>query len=86
MTNMKFVTVEIIKRKNSDLFIGTSEQMKGLYVHGRSVKELEARIPGAIKEVLEAEGKVGVKVLPVADEVPDAFISSGETRKFALAA
>lgn len=90
MTAARIITVNIIKHRDTGLLLGTSEQMRGLYVHGRSIEELESRIADAIKELLEAEGKTGVKVLPVEDadaaKIPPAFISTKSVRKFALAA
>lgn len=90
MSTAKIISVEIIKHRNSDLLMGISDDMKGLYVHGRSYEEVESRIPGAIREILEAEGKTNVQVLPVEDSpreaMPSSFVSTHTVRKFALAA
>lgn len=90
MTAAKIVNVRIIKHRDTDLLLGISDEMRGLYVHGRSVEELENRIAAAIRELLEAEGKVGVQVLPVQDSdsavVTEAFVSTNSIRKFAIAA
>lgn len=89
MSTARIITVDILRHKGSDLHMGISEDMKGLYVHGRSIEEVESRVPAAIKEILEAEGKTGVQVLPVEDlrreTVPAAFIAS-TVRKYAIAA
>ncbi|KFC65037.1 hypothetical protein FF80_02887 [Devosia sp. LC5] len=86
MSTDRIIIVEIVRHRDSGLLLGKSEQMRGLYVHARSIEELERRIPLAIKEMLEATGEKNVQVLPFEDEIPEAFVASGETRKFALAA
>lgn len=89
MSKAKIISVEIVKHRGSDLLVGISDDMRGLYVHGRSYEEVESRIPDAIRELLEAEGKKGVQVLPVEDAsgaVSEAFVSTHTTRKYALAA
>ena len=60
-----------------------SEDMPGLVVHGRSDEELDEKLPGAIRDLLEARGFTVVHVTLVRDKehaVPDfgppAFIAS----------
>ena len=38
------------------LIVAYSDDLKGLLVHGRSVDEIKAKLPGAIKEILDAQG------------------------------
>lgn len=89
MSTAKIITVEIIEHRETGLLVGISEDMKGLYVHGRSREELEARLAPAIKELFEASGKPNVQVLSVEDHAPEvspAFVSTRAFRKFAIAA
>lgn len=86
MSTEQIIIVEIVRHKGTGLLVGTSEQLKGLYVHARSIEDLERRIPLAIKDLIEADGESTVRVVPVEDDIPEAFAASGETRKFALAA
>ena len=87
MSKINIVSVEIIEHRDTGLLVGMSEDMKGLYVHGRSLDEMERRIPLAIREILEAEGRKNVVVRPVDDarDLPPVF-SSHSVRKFELAA
>jgi len=90
MGTARIITVNIIKHKDTGLLLGTSEEIKGLYVHGRSLEELESRIPDAIREILEASGKKNVKVMAVEDGEPPvvtpSFHAARSSVKFALAA
>lgn len=52
------VVVEVLRLKGKDLLIAISDDMPGLYVHGRTEEELDARLPVAIMEIAAAEGKV----------------------------
>lgn len=87
MTNARIITVEVAEHKGTGLLVGFSKDMKGLYVHGRTEEELEARIPQAIKAILEADGKGTYQVMKVeddAEELPEAFTLQ-RSHKFALA-
>lgn len=50
-------TVETIKHRKTGLKVAVSDDLPGLYVHGRSDEELFERIPIAIKAMLEASGE-----------------------------
>lgn len=67
--------VETITNVKTGLLIAISEDLPGLYVHGRSQEELDERVPIAIKALVEAQGeKVGQIVR--CDDVPSAFEAS----------
>ncbi|WP_370194410.1 MULTISPECIES: hypothetical protein [Aurantimonas] len=72
MTNTRNeITVYTIRHRKTDLLIAMSDEMKGLYVHGRSFDELQERIPQAITALLEAEGHSDVNVWEIKeDSVP----------------
>lgn len=86
MRNSKTISVEIIEHRETGLLVGLSSDMAGLYVHGRSVEEVERRIPLAIKEILEAEGKNNVRVVSLQEDAIPAPFASRSVRKFELAA
>ena len=50
-------SLKILELKDSDLMMLISDDHKGLYVQGRSRDELMERLPRAVKDLLEAEGK-----------------------------
>lgn len=51
------ITVEVMQHEATGLLVAVSEDVKGLYVHGRSPEELEARIPQALRAIFEADGR-----------------------------
>jgi len=52
----RIISVNVRAVGSNDLLVAYSPELKGLYVHARSARELDERIPGAIQELLEAEG------------------------------
>jgi len=52
------------------LIAAFSDDLTGLLVVGRTIEEIEGKLPGAIREILEAEGNIveGVDMLPEEDE------------------
>lgn len=54
--------VEFKKHDVTGLIVAYSPDHKGFMVHGRTLEEVESRIPGALRALLAAEGK---KVLEV---------------------
>lgn len=61
------IEVHILTNRESGLLLAVSDDLKGLYVHGRTEAQLFERIPQAIKALLEASGKVDVVVFQDAD-------------------
>ncbi|HEX2019060.1 MAG TPA: DUF1902 domain-containing protein [Aurantimonas sp.] len=87
-TVQKEVAVDIIRHKDTGLFVATSEDMRGLIVHARTWEDLIARVPQAIKAIAEADTNSTVVVTNV-DEVPvkaQAFIPNRRAYSFSEAA
>lgn len=63
--NTMEIHVSIISHAKTGLLLATSEDHKGLMVHGRSLEEIEARLPVAIRALLEAEGKTVASITPI---------------------
>jgi hypothetical protein len=56
----RVIRISVIKHAKADLLMAVSpEDMRGLVLHGRSLDEIEHRLPGTIRDLLEADG-VGV--------------------------
>ncbi len=72
----KYITVEMMTHKKTGLIIATSKQLRGLIVHGRTLEEINARLPIAIKDLFEAEGQKVARVEKVEEAVGalDAFL------------
>ena len=72
--------IDVVRYNNSDLLMAFSKDVPGLLVSGRSETEIDKKLPGAIREILEAEGKknitITIEIEP--DDLPPAFSS----RKF----
>lgn len=66
------ITIETVVHRDTRLMVATSPEMKGLIVHGRSERELQERIPQAIRAILEADGYAVEDVHPVQDEAENA--------------
>lgn len=82
-TRSQSITIETIRHRDTGLIVATSPEMKGLIVHARSEKELNVRIPQAIRAILEAEGVRVVDVKPAEVEketkTPAGFVPSRQT-------
>lgn len=63
--------VEITRVSRTGMMLGYSPALRGLYVHGRSVEEMEERIPLAIRDILEGQGRRGVEIRKLADHGTD---------------
>jgi hypothetical protein len=70
-------SIDIVRYAKSDLLNAFSNELPGLLVPARSLEEMDKFLPGAIKELLEAQGAqdihVDVKVEP--PDLPEEFIS-----------
>lgn len=60
--------VETITHRKTGLLIAMSNDLPGLYVHGRNEDELNDRVPQAIKALLEAAGETDVMIVRCEDE------------------
>lgn len=79
LENIREIKVVTIYHKNTDLMVAFSDDLKGLFVSGRSEDDLREKIPKAIQELFEAEG---IKVISVSAEhddesLPSSFKSPG---------
>ena len=79
----KTIRIRLLKHKDTDLLMAVSDELRGLVLHGRSVDEIERRLPAAIGDLLRAEGFDVVSMSLMVDkafEVPDfgppAFIAN----------
>lgn len=77
------IAITFLHHQKTDLIIATSPSHKGLMVHGRTVQEVEARIPEAIRALLEAEGKT---VMSIGRTAPESQVSSFEPLNATFAA
>lgn len=83
---MTVYRVEVLQRRGSDLLFAYSPDHPGLNVTARSHEELSERLPGAVRLLLEAEGKIveDVNVRSAVDAPPDfqaySYIADAELR------
>lgn len=61
------ITLKYVRHATSDLIIAMSDELKGLYVHGRSLPEIEGRVETAIRAILEAEGNRVIEITRIND-------------------
>ena len=80
----KLITIEIIRHAKTGLYIAYSDDMKGLFVHGRTTAELNDRIPIAIKDILEASGQKVASVTPVDEDGIEALGFEPTHRRFQM--
>ena len=50
------IRIQVRKYRDSDLLLATSDDLRGLNVIGRSDSEIKERVPGSVREMLEAQG------------------------------
>jgi len=61
MADLRNIHVQLLRHDPTGLLLARSDDLYGLALHGHSVKEIGDRLPGVIRDLLEAEGhKVGV--------------------------
>ena len=66
--------IDAVAHRETGLIVAFSDDLPGLYVHGRSEEELRERIPEAIRALLEAQGEsVSGIVRCDDDELPSSF-------------
>jgi len=84
---IRTISADILMNEKSGLMVAVSDDLPGLYVHGRTQSELNERIPVAIKAILEANGEGIFEVVPVDDDVEYAgFLPQHRRFSAALAA
>lgn len=81
-----FVRINVVEHRKTGLMIAMSEDLEGLMVHGRTEEELDARIPDAIRSLLEARGHKVSSVVKEAEQSPSAFRKATARYAAALAA
>lgn len=61
------VPLRILTHKETGLLLAVSDEMPGLYVHGRTDREIAERAPQAIHAILEANGAhtIGSRRMPL---------------------
>jgi hypothetical protein len=71
----KTIDIEVLRHGKSDLLMAFSQALPGLLVSGRSQSEIDDKLPGAIRQLLEAEGNenITVTVQPDPNDLPPAF-------------
>lgn len=84
---MRRIKVEVVEHRSTHLLVAYSKDMPGLTVAARSLDQLIREIPGAIKEMLEAEGKTGVVVETHEDDedLPASFFRRSVVAKASFA-
>jgi hypothetical protein len=84
-TAQKLFQIEVRRYRDSDLLLATSDDLRGLNVVGRTDQEIELRVPGSVRELLEAQGH---SVVDVAAERSDrsGFVLRNLVAKVTLAA
>ncbi|TPI29002.1 DUF1902 domain-containing protein [Mesorhizobium sp. B3-1-6] len=61
------INIDVISHEKSGLLVAVSDELPGLYVHGDTYEEIRARLPDAIKSLVEASEKTQVEVQEVDD-------------------
>jgi Domain of unknown function (DUF1902) len=64
----KTIRIRLLRHKSGDLLMAVSEDLRGLVVHAHSEEEMEERLPGVVRDLLEAEGYVVANVSLVRDK------------------
>ena len=68
--HMKQLSILVTPFRNVDLLVAVCPEMSGL--HARSLDELDAKLPGAIRELVEVGGKKVLAVETVRHDLPEA--------------
>jgi hypothetical protein len=50
------IQVHLVENRKTGLLVALSDELKGLMVAARSEEQIEAELPDAIREILEASG------------------------------
>ena len=73
---MKDIQVDVSTHRKTGLLVGTSEDLPGLYAHGRTFADLERALPVAIQAILAAKWGVAVSVAQRGMDRPSGFVPS----------
>lgn len=65
----KIINIEIIRHRGTGMYLAMSDDMKGLYVHARTLAELGERVPVAIKDIYAAAGRPVESVTPIDHDI-----------------
>ncbi|QIB36928.1 DUF1902 domain-containing protein [Rhizobium oryzihabitans] len=83
-TNHTFIEIDVKQHKETGMMIATSKQVRGLFVHGDTMEELNDRIPEAIVALMEAKGHKNVIVRPAEEVSLESIGFETQTRRFEL--
>ena len=77
-TVIRDFTIEIVRYAKTDLLMAFSNELPGLLVPARGETQLDQRLEGAIRELLEAQGATNVSLTLRSEpsELPPEFIPS----------
>jgi Domain of unknown function (DUF1902) len=62
------IRVQVLQHEKTGLLAAISPDLHGLVVHGHSHDELRERLPGAIRDMIEAEGDSVVDLVMRVDD------------------
>lgn len=68
MTREMIVNVRFVTHRDTGLIVAVSDDHRGLYVHGRTMKDVWERVPVALRALLEAEGKEVIAIHEVSED------------------
>lgn len=69
------INVRVVEHKSSKLLIAMSNDLPGFYIAAQSEDQIEREIEGAIRQVLEAQGKNVISITTeVSTDLPDGFL------------
>lgn len=74
----RLIRISLKQHKDGDFFMAVSDDLRGLVVHGHTVEEINERVPGAIRDLLEFDGVQVKSVTPVSEQ-SDGFVQVGRT-------
>ncbi|MBB3934293.1 type II toxin-antitoxin system HicB family antitoxin [Aureimonas phyllosphaerae] len=81
------ITVDFFENEKTGLFVGLSEDMPGLFVAGKTLEEVEAKIPGALKMLVAAKHELArERAEKLKSRKPQGFKTVARQREFAVAA
>jgi hypothetical protein len=79
----KDIEIKVLTHRDTGMLAAYSPDLKGLLVMGRSEEDIARDLPGAVREILEAQGKQVVTVEatkktgePLGEWAPAAFVAS----------
>ncbi|QRG06125.1 DUF1902 domain-containing protein [Xanthobacter dioxanivorans] len=82
----QMINVEIKRHRETGLLLATSEDMPGLMVHGRTMAEMEERLPIAARDILEHQGHTVQSVTLEKSRLSDNFWPAHVTVNASMAA